>query len=224
MPQPSRTKNRDNAGSKAPAEAKLRSTRDLLLDAAESAFAAHGFHGVPLRLVANRAGQKLGTLSYHFKTKDDLFRAVVARRAEVLFGELAAILSAEENPGIELLVDAFLRPFVDRIEEGDPGWRHYPRILAEISQDPDWGELVDDLFGEAGRAYIVLIQKAVPGLSHDNAVRGYAHMLAGMFGFFSTAGLIDRLSGGSLRGTALRENLPDFVRFVVGGIRALAEQ
>lgn len=223
MPKLIRKKNRA-VGGKTPAGDKLPSTRDSLLDAAEIAFAAHGFDGVPLRLVAERAGQKLGTLSYHFKTKDDLFRAVVARRAEVLFAELASILSAEQDPGIELLVDAFLRPFVDRIEEGEPGWRHYARILADISQDPAWGDLVEDLFGEASRAYILLIEKAVPGLSHENAVRGYAHMLAGMFGFFSTSGLIDRLSGGSLRGTALRENLPHFARYVVGGIRALAEQ
>ena len=219
MPQPTRTKTRDVAAGEKPT-----STRQALLDAAESAFAAHGFHGVPLRLVADLAGQKLGTLSYHFKTKDDLFRAVVARRSEVLFGELAAIVAAESDPGIELLVDAFLRPFVDRIEEGEPGWRHYPRILADISQDPAWGDLVDDLFGRASRNYIELIEAAVPGLSHENAVRGYAHMLAGMFGFFSTAGLIDRLSGGRLHGTALRENLPHFVRYVVGGIRALVKE
>lgn len=224
MPEPTRSKKRTTGGGKPSPAEQLTSTPEMLLDAAESAFAVHGFHGVPLRLVADRAGQKLGTLSYHFKTKDELFRAVVARRAEVLFDELAAILGNVQDPSIEHLVDAFLRPFVDRIEGGEPGWRHYPRILAGISQDPAWDDLVEDLFGEGGRAFIERIETAVPGLSHENAVRGYAHMLAGMFGFFSSAGLIDRLSGGRLQGNALRENLPHFVRYVSGGIRALAEE
>ncbi len=224
MPQPVRSKGRAASSRKTSATEQPPTTPEMLLDAAESAFAAHGFHGVPLRLVADRAGQKLGTLSYHFKTKDDLFRAVVARRAKVLFDELGTILGIVQDPSIEQLVDAFLRPFVDRIEGGEPGWRHYPRILAEISQDPDWGDLVEDLFGEGGRAFILRIEAAVPGLSHENAVRGYAHMLAGMFGFFSTSGLIDRLSDGHLSGAALRENLPHFVRYVSGGIRALAQE
>ncbi len=57
--------------------------RDKILDAAEEVFAAEGV-GVPIDVVAERAGVGIGTLYRHFPTKEALFEEIVATRMDAL--------------------------------------------------------------------------------------------------------------------------------------------
>lgn len=54
-------------------------TRERVLEAAIPLFAAHGFAGTSVRMVAGAAGVNVATLAYHFDDKDGLYRAVVQR-------------------------------------------------------------------------------------------------------------------------------------------------
>ncbi|MFI0897275.1 TetR/AcrR family transcriptional regulator [Streptomyces sp. NPDC020983] len=63
--------------------ADARRNRELLLRAAQDAFAEEGI-GVPLDEVARRAGVGPGTLYRHFPTKEALFEAVVHERLREL--------------------------------------------------------------------------------------------------------------------------------------------
>lgn len=56
-----------------------RTTRDAILDAAETAFAERGFHETKLRDVAAQVGVTQPLIHHHFGSKDELFRAVVIR-------------------------------------------------------------------------------------------------------------------------------------------------
>jgi len=68
-------------------------TREHLLDAAEIVFTRHGFHGSSLDEVAATAGFTKGAVYSNFKSKDDLFLALLddreARQAAALREELA---------------------------------------------------------------------------------------------------------------------------------------
>ena len=66
---------------RAPTRANGNRTRALILDAAERQFGARGFDAISLRDITDDAGVTLALASYHFGTKDNLFEAVVARRA-----------------------------------------------------------------------------------------------------------------------------------------------
>jgi AcrR family transcriptional regulator len=55
------------------------STRDKLLDTAESLFARFGFAGVGMRAVAESAGVSKSGLFHHFPTKRELWAAVLER-------------------------------------------------------------------------------------------------------------------------------------------------
>lgn len=59
-------------------------TRTRILDAALSLFAERSFEGAGTREIARRAGVSQPSLNYHFRSKDELWRAVVDR----LFSEL----------------------------------------------------------------------------------------------------------------------------------------
>ena len=58
-------------------QARSAATREALLDAALSEFAAHGFEGASTRSIAAVAGTHQPQINYHFESKDELWRAAV---------------------------------------------------------------------------------------------------------------------------------------------------
>ncbi len=71
-------------------------TRQRIIAAAIPAFAEFGFHGASTRDIAQRAGVNQGLLTYHFKSKEDLWRAATDR----IFSDLRVMVSAEVSaPG-----------------------------------------------------------------------------------------------------------------------------
>jgi AcrR family transcriptional regulator len=87
-------------------------TRERILDAALELFSELSFEGASTRDIAARAGVGQPLLSYHFKSKDELWRSA----ADLLFAELNAALGAriEELRGVDDLTLAKLvvREFV----------------------------------------------------------------------------------------------------------------
>jgi len=69
-------------------------TRERIVEAALEAFAEKGFHGASTREIAERAGTNQGLITYHFRSKDELWRAAAAR----IFGRLDERLVARLGP------------------------------------------------------------------------------------------------------------------------------
>jgi TetR/AcrR family transcriptional regulator len=63
-------------------------TRERIVEAALEAFAERGFHGASTRDIAQRAGTNQGLITYHFRSKDELWRAAADR----IFGMLVTSL------------------------------------------------------------------------------------------------------------------------------------
>lgn len=101
---------------KRPLRADAARNRARVLEVAYETFADEGL-SVPIDEIARRAGVGAGTVYRHFPTKDDLYRAVIEDRLEVVMGAGRACL-ASDAPG-EALFD-FLRSMV-RWGETDQG-------------------------------------------------------------------------------------------------------
>ncbi len=71
-------------------------TRERIVEAALEGFAERGFRGASTRDIARRAGANQGLLTYHFKSKDALWRAAADR----IFGLLRKSLE-EQLEGLE---------------------------------------------------------------------------------------------------------------------------
>lgn len=54
-------------------------TRRRIVEAATGAFSELGFHGASTREIAARAGANQGLITYHFRSKDELWKAVADR-------------------------------------------------------------------------------------------------------------------------------------------------
>jgi AcrR family transcriptional regulator len=63
--------------------------RNAILDAAEQVIADRGFHAARIQDIAERAQIAVGTVYNHFRTKEDVLRALLEERGEALRRELA---------------------------------------------------------------------------------------------------------------------------------------
>jgi len=78
-------------------EQQRQETRERIVAAAAECFAERGFRAASTREIAARAGANQGLITYHFKSKDELWKAAADR----LFGELRAQLAERLSPALE---------------------------------------------------------------------------------------------------------------------------
>lgn len=195
--------------------------KDRITDAAEKLFAASGFHGVSMRMVAEAASVGLGTLTHHFASKEALLESVVLRRSAALScAQLNAIRSLDET-GLDALLKAFVESYLQLIESGDEGWRSYTRLIAVFAMDPAWSQLLTREFDGLGREMIARLQTEVVGLDQDAAVHAYSNLVSLVMGLFASNGVLDQFSDGRLSSQRMRDNVTSLVAFAAGGIRAL---
>ena len=71
-------------------------TRVLILDAARDALARDGYTKTTTRAIAERAGVQLSLVHYHFRTKQQLLAAVLARENELLLERQRALYASPE--------------------------------------------------------------------------------------------------------------------------------
>ena len=111
-------------------------TRVRLLDAAERLFADFGFNGVSVRQIVVEAQANLSAIPYHFGTKEELFKAVLFRRANPLREErrrlLEQICAKGGEPSLEDVLWAMLEPAFRANRENDA----FRRLLGRASMDP----------------------------------------------------------------------------------------
>jgi TetR/AcrR family transcriptional regulator len=72
-------------------------TRERIVEAALEAFAAKGFRGASTRDIARRAGTNQGLITYHFRSKDELWRAAADRIFGMLAKRMAEQLAALDS-------------------------------------------------------------------------------------------------------------------------------
>jgi AcrR family transcriptional regulator len=118
-------------------------TQELLIDAAERLFAEHGFDGVTLKQITAEAGQRnASALQYHFGSKVELVRAIVARRMPALNERRNHLLDEVEASGragdLRAVVEALVRPLAELCDERDEG-QHWIRFLAQAWSNPRSG-------------------------------------------------------------------------------------
>jgi AcrR family transcriptional regulator len=198
-------------------------TRTAILDAAENLFAAASFDIVSMRDVAAKAKVPLGLINYHFQSKEKLFEAIIARRSDELNSrrrdEFAAL---KGKPDLRQVLDVFLRPYLDLMLEGGPGWRAYGRLLAQTGQDNRWTRLITRHFKETQDIILSALVEAEPRLTKEAAARGYVHLVSIMFGIFAANDLLSVISRRAYDSRDLKRAYDYALPFLTGAFEGLA--
>lgn len=204
-------------------------TRERILNAAEDHFSRHGFWGVTVREVAEQAKVDTALLHYYFDTKRGLFDEVFTRRAEVMNKErIDSIDAYEKSAGeaisVEGVIDAFLKPTLERAAQGDQQWHSYFALVAQVNNTPAWGgETMGRAFDAVIHRLIAALRKALPEASEKDLYWSY-HFLSGALTLtLSQTGRVDRLSNGVCKSNDFAAIHARMVPFIASGFERLCK-
>jgi AcrR family transcriptional regulator len=205
--------------------------RVAILDAAEAAFVRRGYHGTSLRDISTAAGVPLALLSYHFGSKEGLFRGVIERRAPVNAAGMRHALAAAAASGsrkvrLESVLRAFIEPVVDRSMRGGPGWKNYIQLMAQIANLPQresFVSAVPEHYEGTVRAFIDSIRSIYPSMNDSDLQWSFYFYQAAITHILVESGIIDRQTDGKCRSSDLDTIVPKLVRFCAAGFRALSQ-
>ncbi|MGY1603832.1 TetR family transcriptional regulator [Geodermatophilus sp. SYSU D00815] len=163
-------------GARTRAEQALQRTRRGLLDGAARAFAAAGPRRTSMQAIAAAAGVAKATLYNHFRTKDEVARALLAAELDRVTALAAGLPLADALAALS--DEAAGHPVLRRLAENEPDV-----LAAVLGADPErWagvtGRLaaalgVDDEAAELAARWLlgVVLQPGRSGLRHRAAAR-----------------------------------------------------
>jgi len=152
-------------------------TRDRLLDAAESLFAARGFRATSVRNITAEAACNVAAVNYHFGGKVNLYREMFHRRLVALRDQRVssirrAMAKAGSRAGLETLLRAFTMAFLEpHLDQS--GGRRLMQLFSRELLDPHLRpgtlrrEMVEPVQRELGGA----MRSLCPGLDERSARR-----------------------------------------------------
>jgi AcrR family transcriptional regulator len=202
-----------------------------ILDAAEAVFVQRGFHGTSLRDIAKEAGVPLALLSYHFGSKDGLFRAVIERRGPANAASMRAALQEArkvrgEEARLEAVLRAFIAPVVERSMRGGTGWKNYIRLMAMIGNLPQqevYVSAVPENYEQTVRSFIDTIRSIYPRAKESRIHWAFYFYQAAITHILTESGIVDRQSDGRCKSGDLDAIVPLLVSFCAAGFRELAK-
>jgi AcrR family transcriptional regulator len=141
-------------------------TKEQIISVAERLFAERGFTGTTLRNVVSEA------VHYHFGSKEELFRAVVARFAcPVVEQELALLEQLKANkevPSVEAILTAAFKPCLEFLVRDPNALLVRAQFMGRCRIEPEpLKSLVANEFSQATELCLDLLQRALPEQSRS---------------------------------------------------------
>ena len=188
-----------------------------------------GFNGVSLREIAQAAGTNLGSVTYHFGTKEGLLAAIYDRHTRPMNERRLDLLAeAERIPDIRqrmvAIVRAFLVPAFSSKSDVSGGGARFTRVRAILSMEGNETarRIIAGAFDETSRAFVDAIARAVPGGDRAGIVWRCHFLLGALYYTLVNGERIDRLSGGATSGADHGRAIDELSEATAAGLLALA--
>ncbi len=207
--------------------------RERLLDTAEGLFAERGYEATSTRDISARSGEGLGTLTYHFRSKEVLLIEVVRRR----FDELAEIrrevyrqrlAAAGGVPSLDDAIASMVLPFIEKALSGGQEWASYIRLLGRMLYvgTGSMPAFIRELTDPVARELIGWLRDGAPSASDTDLGYGYQFIIGCMIDSVTQAehDRINYLTDGACSSFAYEEVSPRLLTFVQAGFRAIVAE
>lgn len=206
-------------------------TRTIILDAAERQFAEHGYDGVALRQIIEEAMVQMGQLQYYFRTKEELFVAVLDRRLADVQKEYAEAIRKldliDGGGNISTVIRAQMAPGRAWLTSDDVGRHRYLRILglSTLSFDqPDYIARHARVFSPLNEIIANWLRRLYPAASTECITSAYYLIESNFVGLYVNINSI-LARRGQMRTTESVEKLfDDLAVFLAGGAHALLRE
>ncbi len=156
-------------------EADTHATVDRILDAARRVLVAHGYSGFTTRRVAEAASIAPGNLSYHFPSKRELVRALIARMMSDLSSQYTAFLTDTGIPLGQEVTTLVRWALNDTVSE--EAVRLFRELWTMALHDGEIRQAVDDLYDELMNKIVKLLLRSRPW-ADEGQIREFVHVLA----------------------------------------------
>ncbi|PCI02456.1 MAG: TetR family transcriptional regulator [Hyphomicrobiales bacterium] len=184
-----------------------KNTPELILDAAEELMSRRGFHGVSIREIANLAEVHLGSVTYHFGTKENLLEAIYERHAQPmnlrrsdLLAEAARITNLSER--LLAIVRAFVVPAFSSQSDVSGGGARFTRVRAILSMEGNEAaqRIIASNFDETSAAFVDAVLECCPRANRSSVVWRCHFLLGSLYYTLVSGERIDRLTHGDSSG------------------------
>lgn len=206
---------------------------DRLLDSAEQVFAEKGYDAATTREIAALSGDTLGTLSYHFKSKETLLLEVLTRRFEDMNEQRRAMyrgFSAKRGggvPDLEEAITAIVLPMVKLGLTSKAGWKNYITLICRLMYvtTEDKGKVIPKLLDPLGVELIGWLKATSPPSTHVNLAFAYQFLIGCMLDSVvqGKGDRLKRISGGVASAADFASVSERLLPFVIAGTKAILD-
>lgn len=193
------------------------SKRNQILDAAERVFADQGYDRATMRQIADEAEVELPAVTYHFKSKLNLYRSIFEKYQDWNESRRTALTRVDTSrpDAVEKIVDAFLLIGMERRE--DTRTPDYLRIVLREASDPHAYErrTIADYFDPMAKDFITTLGRALP--HKPSNYHRWAYLFA--VGAYTSTNVDGRAESLGDEGTSREDRLAYLHRFICAGIR-----
>lgn len=204
-------------------------TRELIMDTAEGLFASHGFHAVSMREIAKAAGIHVGSISYHFTSKEGLLLEIYRRHCRPMNQRRAELLREAERIGdpaerLEAILRAYILPAFSSGADLAGGGARFTRLRAMMSAEGNEAvkDVIASTFDETSHALIDAIGRCLPELPRAVIAWRCHFLLGALYYTLVNPERVTRLSRGEATGADLDEAVDQLVRATMAALEAPA--
>ena len=143
-------------------------TKTRILDAAEKLFAERGFSETSLRLITSKAEVNLASVNYHFGSKKELIRAVMARYLDVFMPIASAIIvklqSSNNGASLNDIFSSLVEPLLDLNQLRTKGTNTFLQLLGRgyIESQDHLRWFINTHYGEHLTQFVKAVADSVP--------------------------------------------------------------
>jgi len=116
-----------------------------ILKIAVEMIADRGYASLTMRALARASGMKLGALQYHFRTSEEMLKALVEYIASAYAQSYRSLQDQDEPPGVREIVIFILDDEAGSRLKGDHLW---PQLWAMQQIEPLVSDLMEDLYAD----------------------------------------------------------------------------
>lgn len=204
-------------------------TRELIMDTAEALFASQGFHAVSMREIAKAAGIHVGSISYHFTSKEGLLLEIYRRHCRPMNQRRGELLREAERIGddderLEAIVRAYVLPAFSSGSDLAGGGARFTRLRAMMSAEGNEAvkDVIASTFDATSHALIDAIGRCLPDVPRPVIVWRCHFLLGALYYTLVNPERVTRLARGKARGDDFDEAVDQLVRATVATLKAPA--
>jgi AcrR family transcriptional regulator len=196
-------------------------SRERLLDAAETLFAEIGYAGVPVRDISAKAKVNLGSIPYYFGTKENLLKEVLLRRVIPINAERSRLLATvldKPSPSVEQILYAVLAPAFRSSRE----LTSYRKLAGRLATDPtpEVRKVMDELYNPRTLIFPKALRTVCPQVDLDEFYWRLMCVYGAMFYVQADTGRMQTVAGPEFDTSDPERALAFVIPFLAAGLRA----